>query len=268
MLRLMLDAHPELAIPPETYFGPVIAAFDREGTERAVEAILRSQLWPDCGLPAEEFTRRVDDRSPASAGELLRVFYELYAEQRGKRRWGDKTPHYVESMSTVREMFPEARFVHIVRDGRDVMLSLTPLWFGPGSLATAAEFWSQTLISAQVQARTLPFYMEVRYEDLVCDPAASLRQICEFLDLDWSPSMLEYHRHAGQRIAEESAERHRNGRAISPGERMAIHKYVDQPPRQDRVERWRAEMSAADLRTFEGIAGETLDAFGYELGRT
>ena len=267
LLRLMLDAHPDLAIPPETYFGPAVAAFEREGTGGAVDAILGSQLWPDCGLAAAEFRERVARRRPSDVADLLRAFYELYAEKSGKRRWGDKTPHYVEAMSMIRNVFPEARFVHIVRDGRDVALSLTPLWFSPGDVSAVAEFWSRTLISARRQARELPAgsYVEVRYEDLVREPAAVLKGLCEYLELDWSPSMLEYHRQAPLRIASESAERQRNGRTISSRQRIGIHELVGHPPRADRIGRWQREMTAADRRAFEAVAGETLEAFGYEL---
>jgi hypothetical protein len=266
LLRLMLDAHPKLAIPPETYFGAAVVAFEREGTERAVDVILESQLWPDCGLCADEFRRRVDRRSPANVGELLRTFYELYAEKRGKRRWGDKTPHYVESMAVIRDVFPEARFVHIVRDGRDVALSLTPLWFSPGDLTTVAEFWSQTLISARCQARELPAdaYKEVKYEDLVREPTATLKELCAYLELDWNPSMLEYHRQAPRRIAVESAERQRNGRTISSQQRIGIHELVGHAPRADRAGRWQKEMSAADRRVFQVVAGDIMETFGYE----
>lgn len=265
LLRMMLDAHPQLAIPAETHFAPAVRAFERGGAEAAVAAILGNGLWADYGLQADELVRRVGLRRPTGVGEVMRVFYELYAESRGKPRWGDKSPNYVTVMTYLQELLPEARFIHVIRDGRDVALSTMSLWFGPDDVAGVAREWSEKLAVAQRQAGELDFYHELRYEDLVGDPEISLRRVCDFLDLEWRPAMLEYHRTAEVRLAE-FGDLRRNGRLIGAAERRAIHRLLVQPPRPDRSGRWRTEMSVADRELFAGIAAETLDAYGYERG--
>ena len=72
-------------------------------------------------------------------GEALRAFYGVYAGRFGKWRWGDKTTNYVRQMSLIHDLLPETRFVHIIRDGRDVALSTRDLWFGPDSVEEAAR---------------------------------------------------------------------------------------------------------------------------------
>lgn len=263
LLRMMLDAHPQLAIPAETHFAPAVRAFERDGAEAAVAAVLDNGLWADYGLPADEFVRRVGLRRPTGAGDVMRVFYELYAESRGSPRWGDKSPYYVTVMTYLQELLPEARFVHVIRDGRDVALSTMSLWFGPDDVAGVAREWSEKLAVARRQARELRFYLELRYEDLVRNPEASLRRVCDFLDLEWHPAMLEYHRTAEVRLAELGDVR-QNGRLIGAAERRGIHRLLAQPPRPDRSGRWRTEMSAADRELFAGIAAEALNAYGYE----
>ena len=265
LLRMMLDAHSKLAIPHETDFLAVPEAFDRGGARAVVEALVRSPRWGDFNLPADEFARAVQNRNPANAGDLLRTFYQLYAQQRGKPLWGDKSPYYVSAMVDIQRLLPEAHFVHVIRDGRDVALSLGPLWFGPNDVTQMAEMWSQRLRAARRQVPKLRFYTEVRYEDLVREPAFTLKRLCEFLDLTWEPSMLDYYVHASQRLSTELVDLNREGRLIPRDQRLSIHRLLGQPPRLDRIERWRQEMSVADLRAFDSIAGEMLKAHGYEL---
>ena len=265
LLRMMLDAHSELAIPPETQWTPALKAFNQGGVESAIETMVRDEEWESFKLPAEEFARRLRDAHPENFGDILRLFYEFYAERRGKQRWGDKTPYYSFVMRVIQRHLPEASFVHIVRDGRDVALSMVPLGFGPNSYAEAAELWSRTLESTRLQAPDLRSYVEVGYEELVRDPAAVLEGLCEFLELDWEPSMLDYHIDASQRLWEETVELCLPHRVVPPSERVAIHRLLGSSPQCDRIGRWRREMSVSDLRTFERIAGEMLESCGYEL---
>lgn len=266
LLRMMLDANSQLAIPPETNFGPALEAFERQGAGAAARAAVQSQPWGDFTISADEFIQLVDDAQPGCFGDFLRIFYRLYAERQGKPRWGDKSPYYVTTMSTIHAHLPEARFIHIVRDGRDVALSMQPLWFGPSAPADVARWWVRTLESARRQAEGLPFYTEVRYESLVLEPASTLQRICVFVELEWEESMLDYHLTASCRLAAETADLELPDRLVSRSERLGIHEMIGLPPQSGRVERWRREMSAEDRGAFERVAGETLKEYGYDLG--
>ena len=127
LLRLMLDAHPELAIPPETHFLPdLIARLEalEDPTPADALAPIRDQReWEDFGFTESELLNRFAALEPLSATAVARAFFEAYAERHGKRRWGDKTPMYVKRMATIERVLPEARFVHLIRDGRDIALS-------------------------------------------------------------------------------------------------------------------------------------------------
>jgi Sulfotransferase family len=267
LLRMMLDAHPELAIPPETHFAaPVIAAFEGGGGGRdaAVRAMVGNRHWPDFGIPAENFTRAAEAAKPTAAGPLLRLFYETYAARVGKPRWGDKTPPYLDRMTSIQAVLPEAHFIHVIRDGRDVALSVIPLWFGPDDVAEAARHWSSRIEAARLQAGELEGYVEVRYEDLVGDCAATLERVCGEIGLSWDPAMLEYHRRAGERLTEVARDlRWHEGRTIAAATRSDIYRSAAEPPRGDRIGRWRREMSPADRSAFERIAGDLLGELGY-----
>lgn len=271
LLRLMLDAHPQLAIPPETHFIPkLVKAMEEPGDprSRAFELITCHRRWPDFGLDASEYGERLERIDPVSAGEALRAFYGLYAERQGKPRWGDKSPSYVRRMRRVASALPEARFVHLVRDGRDTALSQVEVDFGPDTVAEAAEQWASGIAKAHRQAKRVSHYMELRYEDLVADPEPGLRRVGEFVELEWDPAMLEYHLGAEQRMAEVTRDFDRgSGPAIPAAVRAERHTRVAQPPQRERAGRWRADMSDSDLEAFEAIAGDTLTQLGYALGR-
>jgi len=277
LLRLMLDAHPEMAIPPETHFIPKLAkamgelpksAGEDEMRRRAHAEITGHRRWPDFGLDAAELDRRFDHTEPFNATNALRAFYALYAEQQGKPRWGDKSPSYVRRIRRVHAVLPESHFIHLIRDGRDVALSQLEVHHGNDEVADAATEWVQGIEKARkVGGGIGDAYMEVRYEDLVDDPKPVLERICARIDLGFDPAMLDYHRGAEDRLAETVRDMSRGeGEAITAEQRAEQHKNVSKPPQRDRAGRWRRDMSADQRRAFEAVAGALLSDLGYEVG--
>ena len=271
LLRLMLDAHPDLAVPPETHFIDRVAEAcedDRDPGRAFIQTVTSHRRWGDFRIDGEELERRVSGIEPFDLGEALRAFYGLYAQKFGKARWGDKTPKYVRHMDLIHGLLPEARFVHIIRDGRDVALSARDLWFGPDSVEEAARKWRSLIDKARVQSRGIPHYLEIRYEDLVSETEPTLKRICEFVELRWDPGMLEYHKTAEERMSEIYRDiQTPKGKRVVRGEmRRSLHTLTGSPPQRDRIARWRVEMSAEDRRRFEEAAGETLRGLGYETG--
>ncbi|MEI9963372.1 MAG: sulfotransferase [Caulobacteraceae bacterium] len=179
LLRMMLDAHPQLAIPFETHFlNRLVLAGDGLSPAQFLDLVVGTPSWPNLALDADEVARALGEITPFSATEGVRTVYRLCAARAGKARWGDKTPSYLAIMPAIQRLLPEARFVHIVRDGRDTALSFKGLWFGPGDdVKAAARFWNERVRKARAQSAELGHYMEVRYEDLVLDPRAVLTRI-------------------------------------------------------------------------------------------
>jgi hypothetical protein len=269
LLRLMLDAHPELAIPPETHFAPdVIAACRSRGrsSEAVLEAMSADERWGDFGLDSDELLARLSGEKRLDGGSALRAFFGLYAEKQGKPRWGDKTPIYVTSMREISGVLPEARFIHVIRDGRDVALSRWKRATNPAPAEKVAKTWRRRINKAREQARDVE-YMELRYEDLVTDTEAVLRRVCDHIDLDFDPVMLSYHEEASGRLAEMSRDLPGDGGDVrhSSEERMAAHALTSEPPTSARIAAWREEMSAEDRTAFESVAGELLAELGYEV---
>ncbi len=268
----MLDAHPQLAIPPETHFIPELVEVCQQpgaGPREALGFLTGYRRWDDFRLDPEELRRRFERLEPFTAPGALRAFYGLYAEQAGKPRWGDKSPPYTRRMPLIAGLLPEARFVHLIRDGRDVALSLMEVHFGPDDVRGAAERWTKWIDKARRHAQRLPHYLELRYEDLIADTEPALRAICDFVELPWDDAVLRYHEQAGERMGEITRDFERGGGrdAVPAQVRAHQHRHVSQPPRGDRVARWRSDMSASDQAAFEEIAGGLLADLGYPLAR-
>jgi hypothetical protein len=262
LLRLMLDAHPELAIPAETHFVPRVAGCATP--EAAIECIRSASVWRDLNLDGEALAERAAGAADPRA--VLREMYALYAEGQGKPRWGDKTPAYVRSMPAVAEALPEARFVHIIRDGRDVAASVRGLWFGGDTIADTARWWSGSIAQARRDAAGVT-YLEVRYEDLVREPEPVLRRICDFVDLAWDPATLTYPKRAAGRLAELGNDVVRADGTVTTGaQRMELHQLALGPPVPTRIGRWRSELAPAEVRAFEEVAGPLLRELSYEAG--
>lgn len=250
MLRAMLDSHPALAIPPESHF---LRAFLRDDlSPREFLSLLaehpRFEAWGlSVDAVAAAFERdRVSD--PASA---IRSLYATYAAEREKSRWGDKTPGYVKKIKGLADLLPESRFIHIIRDGRDVALSWLQTAFAPSSIEDAAERWRRAVRAGRRDGQHLgDRYLEVRYEELVGDPEAVLRSVCAFVELSFDAAMLDHTQHASEII----------GSTFAP----ESHRRLQQPATVG-LRDWRREMDPADALRFQRVAGGLLEELDYQL---
>ena len=188
----------------------------------------------------------------AHTPDTLRAVYDRYAARLGKVRAIDKTPRHTEHVALLTEAYPDARFVHLVRDGRDVVPSLRSMPYFPARFADAALYWRERALSGR-EARTIcgsDRFHELRYEDLVTDPERHLEALCQFLAIDYAPEMLEYTTRAESVIA-----------GTVGG---TAHENIRRAPTRTRD--WRTDMDRRDAARFEALAGDALAIFGYDRG--
>ena len=274
----MLDAHPDLAIPPETHFLPALIALYAGGrepnTDELVEAVETHPGWHDFGMDENELRIALAARAglgrPGNAAGAIRAFYTAYASAHEKPRWGDKTPVYIESIAQIGSVLgDQARFVHLIRDGRDVAVSRGARAVKRGRQATPAadeaETWKRRIEGARIQGNEVAHYLELRYEDLIADAELVLRKVCEFSELEYDPVMLDYHERAFERLSELSDLPGKGGKVRAGSERIAAHALTSEPPRTDRVERWRTELTGEAIADYERVAGDLLSELGYPL---
>jgi hypothetical protein len=255
LLRVILDRSPGIAIPDETFFIPQLASRHRSPVdpERFLDDLRRLPRLAAWGVSPDDLRSRL--RPGMSVGEALDATFSAYAAKHGKPRWGDKTPMYMRHLDLIERLFPDAQYVHLIRDGRDAALAfldmpegvVTRTWAHPLSAAGFACEWSTEVRRARSLGRRLGpgRYFELRYEDLVEDTAGVVESVCAFAGIPFDASMLEY------------------ATAVDVSEKPH-HQRLLQPPTRG-VRDWRSQMAEADVRAFEAIAGDLLADLGYEL---
>jgi hypothetical protein len=265
LLRLMLDANPILAIPPETGFF-VAAIPEIRSPGDFLGLLMGAETWPDFAIEPGVLLKNLCELSTFSISDGYRIFYATYAARFDKPRYGDKTPIHIFHMQRIELTLPEAHFIHIIRDGRDAALSLREQWFSPGkNMATLAKFWMDHVNAGRAAALQVRKYLEVRFEDLILDPAAVLARICDFIEIDFTPSMLTYYERAPARLQEHQGRAFADGSVLSKASRYDQQKRATLPPQQDQVFRWRHSMRSADIKEFQAVAGSLLADLHYTI---
>jgi sulfotransferase family protein len=251
LLRDLLRAHPRITFPLESRVIPELYRGHGEPRDRAHARRIAADLlgtWDietwRLGLdPAELDHHR-------SFAELTAQLYATWAKREGKPRWGDKTPMYVLELDTLLSLFPSAQVINVVRDGRDVGLSMMRQLWGPTNPYTAALMWRRTVAAGRRAAARLPssVFLSIAYERLLSDPVTELRRICDFLGESFAPEML-----TPSRLPTPSG----RPNPWPPHRELAID--------SGNAGLWRTEMSAVDRSVFESVAGEELRLAGYAL---
>jgi hypothetical protein len=257
LLRAMLDAHPAFAIPGESYFPVWLSRFpyrygegNRFARDRFLSDLLAHEyfvnLWR---LPPDKVRTAVEEAKPHDFSDAVRAVYALYAQEHGKPRYGDKTPVFVSHVDRLTKLFPEAVFVHLIRDGRDVALSIMDVTWGPNSLEKAALYWRQQVRQGLSAAGPLGprRYYSLRYEDLLAAPVVELTKLCGFLGVDYSDDMLSYASSASRLLAGLPNPKEHDRLSTAPA------------PRRN----WRHKLSVEDEQVFGLLAGDVLAETGY-----
>lgn len=258
LIRLMLNSHPDVAIPYETHFiTNYIREMDKYGPlsvsanlDRLIADLLKEDLlskW-DKVPTAQEVKQKLGSNPTLS--DVIDAIYSCYAQAHGKKFWGDKSD-YLDRMHDINSLFPNTKFIHIIRDGRDVAQSVLKMDWGPNDIIEAAEWWRDHVRLGRCMGKMLPpdRYMEIRYEDLVLDTENNLRRICDFLGLPYAVEMLNYYK---------------NSESLIPAERSSQHYNADAPPIASRTYAWKTSMDKSSVAVFDKYAKTQLQAFGYE----
>lgn len=254
---MILASHSRLAIPPETYFLdpllkrlPASRPLSTEETTRAVAIITGHGRWPDMGIDTTAFAYAAAALHRPLLHDIVEIVYRTHLTREGKSRWGDKTPAYIRIVPQLVGLYPGARFIHLVRDGRDVAKSFQSVgWYGPLLNRNMDEWLEAVRLAARWQQTDVAERMlTVRYEDLVRDTEPTARRICDFLGEDFEPAMLGW---------QDNVER------LVPRRELPIHAKLQRKPNLDDIERWRREMSFFELMVAEAFIGTELAATGY-----
>ncbi len=218
---------------------------------------LRSKAFQVSGLDRQTIEQKVLSEC-RNASDFLRIVMDDVAHHQGVDRWIDSTPTNIPHMVRIQRDFPDAVFIHIIRDGRDAALSLDkhgwsrPLpWDKNNALLAAGLYWEWIVRKGRSVGASLgSHYIEVRYEDLVTNPAEELQRLGNFIhhDLDYG------------RIQQASVGSVKNP-LTAFGEDLREGKFSP-------VGRWKVKFTPKQLSWFEALVGKYLLELGYALGGT
>ncbi|MGH3239461.1 MAG: sulfotransferase family protein [Spirillospora sp.] len=260
LLQQMLHSHRRIAFPSETLF--VHTAYEercrfgdleRARNRRALaEWITRGEhtKFRVLELDADDVIDEIVD-GPPTLGSALAIVFRAYARRHGKPRWGDKRPSYFRRVPMLQRMFPDAQFVHLVRDGRDAVSSLMRMPWFKGDIYAAALTWREAVDTGRRLGTRLgpgTFY-ELRYEDLVADPEDTLVRLCAFLDEEYDPDMTRAYQHARRTV---------------PSVRR-WHLRTHEAPNTRNVGAWRDRLQGWETDLVEHVLASRLLDHGYAL---
>ncbi len=268
LLRLMLTCHSMISIPPEG--GWLIQLYskyrkvtidDQEMIRTMVTDLFLTPKIEGWQLDHSLLMKTVEENVPVDYPGFANQIYRHYANRDGKTRWGDKNNFYLHHIGKINQMFPDAMFLHIIRDGRDVACSYRDLSETrglyaptlPNSVCIAAYDWKKNIETIRrdfkhiAKERTFT----LRYEDLVRQPTNILQDVCSFLGEDYDDNMLLY------------AEKNRT-RQLEPSVFMNWKALTQEAITTNRVERWKREMFIEDRLIFAFMANHILRLYNYE----
>lgn len=259
LLRLILCAHSMVVIPPETYFiSPLIEQFPMnqrlagEQISLAIETITSHYRWPDIGMTKDDLIASVLKIESPYIRDILNVIYERHLDRDNKQIWGDKTPAYITIVPQLLELYPNAKIIHLIRDGRDVTKSFQATgWYGPWLHENTRE-WKAAIASRKQYETAFPAVdiYDVRYEGLVLDTEETVRSLCDYLSIGYEPGMLDWSDVMKGKI---------------PAREAHIHTKIARKPEKGDVYRWKTEMSKREILVVESFIFNELRYSGYEL---
>lgn len=262
LFQYMLRSHPDISLPTgeSHFFIPLFRnaeAFgdlnDENNIRKVLQAMYRQSAdFLDTDIHGIKFnidrlTNEFKNEGRNTIASIISGLFEKNALGEGKHRWGDKTPYYVLHMTTLLKMFPEAQFIHIIRDGRDCALSIFARKhdFGVYNTFFAAKYWEIYIELGRQMGTTLgdKTYHEIRYEDLLENPKKIMQDACDFLNITYSDTLVNFKK---------------SGEAGKTP-------LLQQPIQNSNKEKWRTKMTAKQIALFEGAVGNTLKQCGYPL---
>jgi len=268
LLRLILNAHSGIAVPHPPhilkFFSPLAASYGELTNDAALRqlvtdvlGLLRVHIYPwEIAITPERITPGQaaieGETRPKSLVGIFLALYDEYLRQSGKRRWGCKSTFVIDHVADVLVACPDARFILLVRDPRDVAVSSRRSIFSPFHPYFTALLWRrQQLTGARWldSAASAKFHL-MRYEDLIEHPEETVRSMCRFLGEDYQPQMLEFYRTPSARKSQELSASWRN---------------VGSPIQAKNRNTFRRGLSADEIKLVEAVTGDLMTRFGYSL---
>ena len=258
LLGAMLGVGPSQLTVPEAMFKFALLAradrgrIDRRAARHVLETDRRFDLWRVPTPTDAEDTEDTEDTGTVALAGLLDQLVAAFARRVDKpdaTLWIDHTPGNIRFADALLGLYPDARIINLVRDGRGVAASVLPLDWGPNRMADAAPWWAtHVAMGLALEARHgTSTVRTVRFEDLVQQPHDTLRSLCDFLEISYDPAMVT---RRDYKVDEYT---------------VTDHHRVSDIPDPSRTRAWMSVLSTTQLEEFEYHTGELARYLGYPL---
>ena len=259
LLRSILSGNSDISIPPESYRFPFAIKkfhiFNNRNWEDIISQVLKE--FEDCKefytweIDIKDVQKRLENIAD-SKRTLSNIFDELfctYAEKHSPKSkiWGDKTPMNTLYLDWIGPVFPYSKFVHIIRDGRDVASSYLKMG-RYDTILEAVNRWINSIELAQsFGSKIKENYMEIRYEELVTNTESEIQRICDFLNIQYDSAMLDHTKQVGK-LGDTDKSHHSN---------------LSKPISSESIGKWKSNLSESDQESITKLLHKHLNRLGY-----
>lgn len=263
LLRLMLDHHSNIGVPPESHFLiPLLKTYEgwhhipKANLKNIHYAIVNGGRFDTWKTTPDELTQLLNQMDwPTSLANIIDQVFTGEVQKQQKDCWGDKTPEYVDIFEKLGDVLPNARFVFLVRDGRDVINSLLQRGWQGWSIYQRSRYWSNAVLKMLNYKRHNPGRsILIKYEDLVKSPEKTLRQVTDFLEMPYDEGMLTYHESSNNRITEME-------------KKQGIHQKMNRLPKATDIQKWKKSDHHKQVFFAEAMMHRALKNAGYAVTR-
>lgn len=271
LLRLLLDAHPNILIPPETRL--ILNLYEKYGKIKKwnpkkllffYNDLLKQDRFDTWPINKEKLLYDLlVYKDEISFQKLIKVVYSNYISFFDKEKiilLGDKTPNYSLNAKKIFKIFPHAKYIELVRDYRSHILSMKNAKIGLPITSIIAYNWKYSVKTINnLQNRYPHQFLTVRYEDLVENPSSELKKICDFLELDYKPEMLEFYKKkevfVNYYLTDEFKKYHKKI--------LSLHNNLFKPINPSGVNLWKTKMPEKDIKIADLVVGKYAELLGY-----
>lgn len=264
LLRLMLNSHPEITVPPECGFLLWLSEkyvslenYNEKIYSQFVDDLFKTRKIETWGMQKNDLLKLINKEKPKSYTDMAALVYSHYAQKKGKNNliYGDKNNYYINETTKIKKLYPQSKSIFIVRDGRDVAASYLSIAkknidskYKPklsSSIPEIALQWKKSTLNANKQLDN-PASCIIRYEDLVRDPATTLEKACKHIGSSYTKEMLNFHLKNDE-----------------PTEFLQWKEKTKNPIDSTSISKYKKELTKEQVTSFESYAYEALKAFHY-----
>ena len=238
LMRVILDTHPNIACGTESKI------FIDDITIEAYNKLL--ELY---AKHIKNFSPKNDPEEALSFAfqQMMNAFFTRFAQSKHKKRWAEKTPYNIKNIDFLLNIFDKnIKFIHMIRDGRDVFCSMRDTLWGFKDVSVAAKHW-KNIIDIGREHRGHKYYIEVKYENLIANPEIELKKVFSFLHEPYRKSLFNFYEKEHDFSEDETSK-----------------SQVEKKLYPTSVNRWKNDLSTEELHRFYKVAGKTLEDLGYE----